>query len=285
MAIYSTSQDANPRTVILLWKANLEDPKFNQHDPTVQIVVNEAISRGRRRRRRHRPHTLSQTRIKFAAANEGDKQQLQLFCDACKGIPRATPAFLNNPQPPVFQATAPSEADHLDLAINASVQSAIAETLNYDVKYNSEASTSSIWNNSAPPPKWAVDEASSSGSSMVHSTQNNTNLPVTDLIPTAPPVTDEILDGPIHYPSIDSSPIDLSSQVVEHVLPGVTSEMKDEAASSSCVICLDAPVEGACVPCGHMCGCMECLNEVIAKKWGCPVCRAKINQVIRLYAV
>jgi hypothetical protein len=27
------------------------------------------------------------------------------------------------------------------------------------------------------------------------------------------------------------------------------------------------------------------LNEVKAKKWGCPVCRAKIDQVIKLYAV
>nr|XP_043628367.1 putative E3 ubiquitin-protein ligase XBAT35 [Erigeron canadensis] len=55
--------------------------------------------------------------------------------------------------------------------------------------------------------------------------------------------------------------------------------------SSLCVICLDAPVEGACIPCGHMAGCMSCLNEIKSKKWDCPACRAKINQVVRLYAV
>ncbi|KAL6325365.1 hypothetical protein AAG906_023210 [Vitis piasezkii] len=49
-------------------------------------------------------------------------------------------------------------------------------------------------------------------------------------------------------------------------------------AASSCVICLDAPMEGACIPSDHMAGCMSCLNEIKAKKWGCPVCRAKIDQ-------
>ncbi|GAA0143090.1 hypothetical protein LIER_03853 [Lithospermum erythrorhizon] len=30
---------------------------------------------------------------------------------------------------------------------------------------------------------------------------------------------------------------------------------------------------GACVPCGHMVGCMACLNEIKDKGWGCPVCQ------------
>nr|GMD80922.1 AMSH-like ubiquitin thioesterase 3 [Ipomoea batatas] len=44
-------------------------------------------------------------------------------------------------------------------------------------------------------------------------------------------------------------------------------------------------IEGACVPCGHMAGCMACLNEIKAQNWGCPVCRTPIQQVLRLYAV
>ncbi|KAK2359763.1 replication factor A protein [Trifolium repens] len=39
------------------------------------------------------------------------------------------------------------------------------------------------------------------------------------------------------------------------------------------------------IPCGHVAGCMSCLNEVKTKKWGCPVCRAKIDQIIKLYHV
>lgn len=30
-------QDARPRTIIALWKANMEEPNFNQNDPTVII--------------------------------------------------------------------------------------------------------------------------------------------------------------------------------------------------------------------------------------------------------
>lgn len=104
-------------------------------------------------------------------------------------------------------------------------------------------------------------------------------------IPSAPPVLDASLDEyPIHYPSIDSSPIDLSNTAAEST-PPTDDGKKGEGASSSCVICLDAPVEGACIPCGHMAGCMSCLTEIKGKKWGCPVCRAKIDQVVRLYAV
>lgn len=33
-------QDAQPRTVIALWKSNLEEPKSNQSDPSVTIFEN-----------------------------------------------------------------------------------------------------------------------------------------------------------------------------------------------------------------------------------------------------
>lgn len=101
-------------------------------------------------------------------------------------------------------------------------------------------------------------------------------------IPSAPPMPDMEYDGPVHYPSIDSEPVDLS----ETRTAAETGEKeKYSTDSSSCVICLDAPVEGACIPCGHMAGCMSCLNEIKGKNWGCPVCRTKIDQVVRLYAV
>lgn len=106
--------------------------------------------------------------------------------------------------------------------------------------------------------------------------------------PSAPPVLDESLDEyPIQYPSIDDSPIDLSNPTAESIPPTgeKKGDKKGEGDSSSCVICLDAPAEGACIPCGHMAGCMSCLTEIKGKKWGCPVCRAKIEQVVRLYAV
>ncbi|CAL0316699.1 unnamed protein product [Lupinus luteus] len=106
--------------------------------------------------------------------------------------------------------------------------------------------------------------------------RNNTSkhgFVVTDVVP---------VDGPIQYPSIDLNTIDMSSPVVEK-LP--KEEKHADGNRSLCVICLDAPAEGACIPCGHVAGCMSCLNKVKTKKLGCPVCRAKINQVIKLYHV
>ncbi|KAF2313988.1 hypothetical protein GH714_021355 [Hevea brasiliensis] len=304
LAIYSSSQDAQPRTLIALWKANLEEPKLHHSDTSVIIVNNATIPRGRRRRRaRHRPQTVRQTRIRLAPANEGDKQQLQWFCDACKGIPQAMhpPAFLNNSESSTIQATAPPSGEELELAmaINASIQSAMAEAPVNDT-YSGEASASTSWNvhagsQSAPPSKatsnfWTANEAGPGGNSTQQVIQN-TNIPTVqtatqalDSVPSATPIIHEIVeDSPIHYPSIDSSPIEMSSPAVN--LTASTGEKREDGASSSCIICLDAPIEGACIPCGHMAGCMSCLKEVKRKKWGCPVCRAKIDQVIRLYAV
>ncbi|KAK8980583.1 hypothetical protein V6N11_063183 [Hibiscus sabdariffa] len=107
LAIYFSLQDAQPLTVIPLWKANLEEPKLNQPHPYVAIVDNSSISRRGRRRRSiyisqearckagmvRRKH---ETRIKLAPNNENDRQLLQGFYDACKGIPQARdPAFLH----------------------------------------------------------------------------------------------------------------------------------------------------------------------------------------------
>eukprot|EP00249_Psilotum_nudum_P017282 c26249_g1_i2 orf=791-2440(+) len=52
-----------------------------------------------------------------------------------------------------------------------------------------------------------------------------------------------------------------------------------------CIVCWDGPAEGACIPCGHMASCMSCLSEITTKNWGCPVCRASIQQIIKVYAV
>ena len=102
---------------------------------------------------------------------------------------------------------------------------------------------------------WGVPESGPVGNPNQHA-QTSDNVS-----PSAPPIPED-LDG-----------------------ASVTNEMKDGGNSSSCAICFEAPIEGACIPCGHMAGCMACLNEIKAKKGDCPVCRGKINQVVRLYAV
>ncbi|KAA8550746.1 hypothetical protein F0562_002430 [Nyssa sinensis] len=354
LVIYSTLEDAQPRTVIALWKANIEEPKFHQSEPALIIFEKS-----------------TKTRYKFASANDGDKQQLQCLYDACRGIPQAVhPPVLHDTQtsvPATATATATAtqtavEAAELAMAINASIQSAMEDRslLHPNNHPSSDANDVNGWGNSkndtnrsgwgsfgGPQPSEASNsgwmdkpakeensggtnqngwgsfdepqrsEASSSGwmdepakeeyngwgvpesrstSNPIQDIQmkdnlspvvqrSNANLALVSSSPSAPPVPEEVLDeGPIHYPSIDFSPVDMSINSAEHEASRM-GETKDGGDSSCCVICWEAPVEGACIPCGHMAGCMSCLNEIKAKKGDCPVCRAKIDQVVRLYAV
>ncbi|XP_010451527.1 PREDICTED: vesicle-associated protein 2-1-like [Camelina sativa] len=69
------------------------------------------------------------------------------------------------------------------------------------------------------------------------------------------------------------SPLDIS-------LPSANREGTKE--DGLCVICVDASSEAVCVPCGHVAGCVSCLKEIKNMKMGCPVCRANIDQVIKL---
>ncbi|KAI3459518.1 hypothetical protein Pfo_016181 [Paulownia fortunei] len=298
LAIYAGEQDAQPRTIVPLWKANLEEPNFNQPDPAA-IISDSSKS----------------TRIKLAPVHESEKHQLQRFCNACKGIPQVIhPVYPFNNQVPTAPATAPnSEDEELAMAINASLQSASHEGPSHtDTYIGSEIDTSTSTANSmnsssheesyimgaastsheASGSKCEIQEAGSTGSSaqdlqsynsipsVVQTTLEN---PSAVSVPSAPPVADvAISDGPILYPSIDMSPVDLSSPTVNAVSSRADEKKEDGA---TCTICLDAPLEGACIPCGHMAGCMSCLNEIKAKKWGCPLCRTKIDQVIRIYAV
>ncbi|KAF7146094.1 hypothetical protein RHSIM_Rhsim04G0179200 [Rhododendron simsii] len=255
--------DSQPRTLIALWKANMEEPKFNQPDPTV--IISDIPN------------------------NAGGADEV------------AHSNFPFNAQPPVVPATAPSSAEDVELAmaLNTSIQSAMESRPPYvDANPKSGASTSSSsqsgsgWATSPAPPRKGTTSGSEiqevgPSSNPIQLIQNQNETPSSSL-PSAPPIEDAVIDdGPVQYPSVDFSPIGLSSPVVENLIPAKADEGKEDGggASSSCVICLDAPVEGACIPCGHMAGCMSCLNEIKGKKWGCPVCRTKIDQIVRLYAV
>ncbi|CAN1136755.1 Probable E3 ubiquitin-protein ligase XBOS34 [Linum perenne] len=261
----------------------------------------------------------SNIRYHFASSTEGDKHQLRLLYDACRGITQVGP----NARYQHMQHDIPDnghentdEAVQLAMALSASIQSAVEDVQQLpNTPHRPVTIDTNSWGGSAlrgshngwgaAPVEPPHSEASSSGqtveepgkenyngwddfpntkpiSSQAHSHMHHNNLPATSVspaAPSAPPISDiaDINEGPIHYPSIDLGPVDFSGPAT------------DEGASSStpsmCVICWDAPVEGACVPCGHMAGCMECLGNIQAKKGDCPVCRAKITQVIKLYAV
>ncbi|KAL0376798.1 UNVERIFIED_CONTAM: putative E3 ubiquitin-protein ligase XBAT35 [Sesamum calycinum] len=292
LAIYSGLQEAQPRTIVPLWKANLDEPNFNQPDPTAIISdVSRIPRRWRRRRAIKSSQEARRTRIKLAPMNESEKEHLQRFCNACKGIPQVVmhQAFPFNSQVPTAPETAPptSEDVELAMAINASLQCASHETPPLGDSCTgsaADAPTSSVNpTNSLSHKLNYISEASTSHTPSGSNSESQEAAPLST--PSAPPVANAAVDdGPIHYPSIDVSSIDFSSPT-EPVIASSANEKKEDGAPSSCTICLDAPLEGACIPCGHMVGCMSCLKEIKAKKWGCPVCRTKIDQVVRIYAV
>lgn len=296
LAIYAGAQDSQPRTIIPLWKANLGEPNFNQSDP---IAIISDVSRISRRWKRKRGIKSSQEagrgRIKLAPVQESEKQELQRFCNACKGIPQVMHSiFPFNDQVPSVKATAPpSNNDQLAMAINASRQ--FAERVRFASPVNSSSSSASSTNSPAHDKCYTTEASTShipsgredkvlqtiSGASPTRHFQSQNNVPSTVSIPSAPASDTAIDNGPIHYPSINMTPVDLSDDDIS----GATVVKKEDGSASSCTICLDAPLEGACIPCGHMAGCMSCLNEIKTKKWGCPVCRADINQIVRIYSV
>jgi hypothetical protein len=57
-----------------------------------------------------------------------------------------------------------------------------------------------------------------------------------------------------------------------------------DAEETQCVVCFDAPKDHLIVPCGHMCVCAECaeqLNKTITPT--CPVCREPIQQTVKVF--
>ena len=58
-------------------------------------------------------------------------------------------------------------------------------------------------------------------------------------------------------------------------------KMKDRSRDNGeCLICMDAPKDYACVPCGHQCLCVNCKDKVHGI---CPVCLKECSLVIKIF--
>ena len=86
----------------------------------------------------------------------------------------------------------------------------------------------------------------------------------TELLPTA---------GEPHASAVTSAPEDAEEGAE-----------KGSDADSQCVVCLDAPKQYAFVPCGHVCVCVACSEDIMTRGRGCcPCCRADAMMVMRVY--
>lgn len=55
------------------------------------------------------------------------------------------------------------------------------------------------------------------------------------------------------------------------------------ATSSDCVICYEKPIDCVLYRCGHMCLCHKCAQEIFKLGSPCPVCRTKIEDVVKTF--
>ncbi|MBT9559837.1 MAG: protein kinase, partial [Myxococcales bacterium] len=74
-----------------------------------------------------------------------------------------------------------------------------------------------------------------------------------------------------------------------HVVASVGQELQradaaaqaQAAARHECVLCLDAQRSTAFVPCGHVCCCADCAEDVAQ----CPVCRGAVQERLKVFHV
>jgi Zinc finger, C3HC4 type (RING finger) len=58
---------------------------------------------------------------------------------------------------------------------------------------------------------------------------------------------------------------------------------RPSADTGNCLICLDRSADTAMYQCGHMCLCYPCGMQIRQRGAHCPVCRAPVRDIIRIY--
>ena len=53
--------------------------------------------------------------------------------------------------------------------------------------------------------------------------------------------------------------------------------------SGKCLLCFDGPADHLCSPCGHMCGCEDCLTVVHRTSGRCPICRSRVERIQKVF--
>ncbi|XP_026381752.1 putative E3 ubiquitin-protein ligase XBAT35 [Papaver somniferum] len=250
LRIYHSAQDAQPREVISLAEAKLEKPNPYHAQPSVGIVGKSS-------------DILEAWLLNCVARSRSSSAH----AGAHPPQPNSLPQVPANPP----SLTSEDEDIELAMALSASLQ------LQYILDSNiSPSSGSRMWE--CLSFQKVLSESSSNPA-------ETTSIPSEEMEDDKMSYASIIFGG--HHEPTNVRPIDMSTATTADHKPAKTGAVltDDVGDTTSCIICFDAPREGACIPCGHMVGCVSCLNEIKMKKWGCPVCRRKIDGVIRIYNV
>ena len=77
-------------------------------------------------------------------------------------------------------------------------------------------------------------------------------------------------------PAARATPLAMPNSTTNSMPNSTTAASED----SECVICLEAPRECVLIECGHACACEQCAATLAF----CPLCRARIDRVIRMFS-
>jgi hypothetical protein len=68
------------------------------------------------------------------------------------------------------------------------------------------------------------------------------------------------------------------------VVPPAAPAPHPDAEETMCVVCFDAPKDHIIVPCGHMCVCASCAEQLTKTRTPtCPVCREPIRETMKVF--
>ncbi|XP_021768798.1 putative E3 ubiquitin-protein ligase XBAT34 [Chenopodium quinoa] len=259
LVIYSTAEDAEPRKIISLSRYSIKAPRFDQPSPCL-IISNK------------------QTKYKFSSVTYSDRQQLRRLYNACKGISQVMPA---SAQMMISDAIGPPM--HTASQISSPAWRTPSNLSPPMTPHNS------VWVHESPRRRDHY------GGNHWGATQlNPVPLQTPDRFMQTP---NRVLQTPDRFPAVavasppipSAPPINNTSTSIDEVFNPSAESAGQKAPvvteSTVCVVCWEAPVEGACVPCGHVSTCMSCLKKIKDDDGGCPVCRAEIDQVVKLYGI
>ncbi|KAH9608867.1 hypothetical protein KSS87_002356 [Heliosperma pusillum] len=263
LVIYSTPQDAEPRRIVFLRKSKIKEPRFDQPSPAMVIsdkrtgefpALKLSIFLNLLQSLILNEGNSSGIRYKFSPVSYTDKQQLRRLYTACKGISQVKPA------------SAPMGVEPWD----SSVQ-------------NTEPARNSWDHTISSPATWRTQTRLSPPMTPINNPWAHESPRITKNFPgswSAPHLS------PLHPDIRHSETVVPSAPPIASYRETVQVPARDVAGSTtSCVVCCEAPLEAACVPCGHVSSCLSCLQEIKSKNGVCPVCRGHIDQVMKLYGI